>query len=459
MAETVLMPKLGLTMESGVIVSWLKKEGETVQKGEGLIEVESDKSTVAVDSQYSGTLLKIYHHAGEEVPCGKPIAVMGEPGDEVPEIAPASDGARGERHGVDGQAAQSEGSTAGVQRASQSGSSANAKRIIASPRARRYARQHGIDLSSVGEGGGAGGRIEERDLIRYQEYQKPVGGRISPLAKRVAELNEIDLAGVVGSGPGGKILRDDVERARLQTGENLPVGPRDSTPRSEIPVSRLRARIAERLSASVLTAPHYYLSLSIAVENLLAVRQDINSQGDESRISLTAMLIKIVGLLLKSHPLMNSWWAEDRIILHENADIAVAVSTDEGLLAPVVRSCQKKSMRQIDSELKELIAKTKRGQIQPHDYENPTFTISNLGMYNIESFTAIINPPASAILAVGKIIEKPVVVRGDVVVRPVMQTTVSCDHRVIDGAVSAAFLSDLKEVIENPLRTVLEPWY
>ena len=459
MAEMVLMPKLGLTMESGVIVKWLKNEGEAIQKGEGLIEVESDKSTVAVDAQYSGTLLKIYHHSGGEVPCGTTIAVIGEQGEGVPESAPASGGARPEQQSVNGKSMRMEGSTASIQGEPPPVSRPNVEKIIASPRARHYARQQGIDLYSVGEGSGAGGRIEERDLLRYQERQKSLRGKISPLAKRVAELNEIDLGVVVGSGAGGRILRDDVEKARLQNGERQQVQTEGSTPRTEIPVSRLRARIAERLSASVLTAPHYYLSLSIVVENVLAVREEINSREDGSSISFTAMLIKIVGLLLKGHPLMNSWWAEESIVLHENADIAVAVSTAEGLLAPVIRSCQKKSLRQIDTELRELISRTKRGDLQPPDYQNPTFTVSNLGMYDIESFTAIINPPASAILAIGKIIEKPIAVHGEVVVKPVMQTTLSCDHRVIDGAVGATFLGALKEAIENPLRTILESGY
>lgn len=456
MASIVLMPKLGLTMERGFIVKWLKNEGDSIQKGDGLIEVESDKSTVEVDAQYSGVLMKIYHHAGEEVPCGTAIAVIGAQGEEVADISVVDGSARRKRQGARETTAQVAGSSQAEPVGSLTEQSPSGGRIVASPRARRYARQQGIELAKVGIGSGPGGRIEEKDVRRYEEQTNQSSRRIRPLAKSISELKEVDPEGTQECSEGGRILREDVEsvwahRTGLvkQEGESQP-------DRIEIPLSRMRGRIADRLSASVTSTPHFYLSLSINMENMLAMREEINRLREEAKISITSMLVKIVGFLMKSYPWMNLRWFEDRIILHNAVDVAVAVSTGEGLLAPVLRNCQCKSLRQIDTELKVLISKAKQGNLQQNDYQNPTFTISNLGMYGIESFTAIINPPASVILSVGRILEKPIVSRGEVVVKPIMQATLGCDHRVIDGATAAPFLTALKETIENPLRILLE---
>lgn len=440
MAEAVLMPKLGLTMDSGLILGWMKREGEAVAKGEGLFEVESDKSNVAVEAQSSGTLIKIVHGSGETIECGKVIAYIGVPGEKPPATADDT-----KPHALDLPPSGRDGA--------ESESATRSGRVIASPRARKAARERGVDLSLVGRGSGTNGRIEERDVLRFAEQELPgeLSIKASPLARKLASLHGLDLSSVHGRGPGGRIVRDDVQEAAQTQRRPSPAEV------LELPVSKIRSRIADRLSTSFFGAPHYYLKTSVDMEQLLACRDPQDRGAKSEKVpSIDALVAKVATPLLQRHPLINASWQGSRIILFQHVDIGFAVATDEGLITPVVRHCEDKSLAVIDEELRQLAGKAKEGRLLPADYQDNTFTITNLGMFDIESFTAIINPPASAILAVGKVIQKPVVRLGELAARPVAELVLGCDHRVIDGAVGAAFLRDLKKALERPLLLMLE---
>ena len=430
-------------MESGLILGWLKKEGDTVVKGENLVEVESDKSNVAVEAQLSGTLIKIVHGSGEEVPCGQVIAYMGLPGEEL--LTPLQQTKANEQRRVPSASPDVPEPDEVESRPAQN---VLPGRVIASPRARKTAREHGVNITQIDSGSGAGGRIEEQDVLRFLESNRTKQSSIkaSPLAQKVAAQHGLDLAAVRGSSAGGRITREDVQKAvQHKTGER-------GSGSQELPVSKIRSRIAERLSSSFFSAPHYYLNLSADMEQLLACRQAPRAGKASERVpSINALLAKIVAPLLIKHPLVNASWQGERILLFQHVDIGFAVATDEGLITPVIRRCEEKSVKEIDEELVQLVLKAKEGKLLPADYQDNTFTITNLGMFDIESFTAIINPPASAILAVGKIIKKPVVSGDELTIRPMAELVLGCDHRVIDGAVGAAFLKDLKSWLELPL--------
>jgi pyruvate dehydrogenase E2 component (dihydrolipoamide acetyltransferase) len=432
MSNNVLMPKLGLTMETGLILRWLKQEGEKVARGEGLFEVESDKSTVEVESEFSGVLLKRYYGEGVEVPCTRVIAVIGEAGEPVPDLMPADEG------GAEPQRTESEQPAADDAPA---GGPEQSGRILASPRARRYAREHGVDLALIPGGSGHGGRIEEKD-VRAAE-RSGVRPASSPLARKIAAREQVELAALAGSGPGGRIVKEDV----LAALDGASPAPGQAV---TLPVSRMRSLIAERLSAAKRDIPHYTLNLSIDMTTFLETRRFYNQRHGDPLLSVNTLLVKGVSVALGRHPLLNASWGETVITLHPRIDIAVAVATESGLLTPVVRDCSAKSAGAIETELQGLIVRAREGKLLPEDYQNPTFTISNLGSYGIEHFTAIINPPAAAILAVGRIMEKPVGLDGGIVLRPLMSATLSCDHRLVDGAVGAAFLRELKDIIEKP---------
>ncbi len=384
MGSYVRMPTLGLTMKSGLIIRWLKKEGDSVAQGDKLVEIESDKSTFEYESESSGILQKCYYEEGSEIGCQRVIAFIGSPGEKSPPQPPDEETGGGHPVMEQGPAAI-EG-----QLSHQPGGMRRSGRQPVSPRARRYARENCIDLSGLPGGSGSGGRIEERDVIAYQ--------RAKP-----------------------ELLK----------------------------VSRMRAAISRRLSESKASAPHYYLSLSITMELVQEERARARERIRGKGPSLNAVLIKAASTSLERHPAVHSSWSGENILRHHRADIALAVATPNGLLTPVVHDCYGKSVEQIDAELQMLFDAAKRSDLKPQDYEGATFTISNLGPYDIESFTAIINPPASAILAVGKIMERPVVVEHTIVVKPMMSVTMSCDHRVIDGAEAAAFVKEFKGILET----------
>jgi pyruvate dehydrogenase E2 component (dihydrolipoamide acetyltransferase) len=418
MPEKVLMIALSPTMETGTLARWRKKEGDTVASGDVLCEVETDKATMDYESSSEGTLLKILLPEGGQAKVGDLIAIIGKPGEDISALvaekpapaAPASPAVKA----PSGQPARKTAPQPPAAAAPPAAHPARpAGRVRSSPLARKLAAQRGIDLAAL-RGSGPEGRIVKRDLEAAPAGAAPAAGR----------------AGFTPSAP-----------------ELLKPGPGDQS----VPVSRMRKIIAKRLSESMYTSPHFYLTVAVGMDELLGARAHMNA-GREKKISVNAFLMALAGRTLARHPQVNTSWNGDTFLRHASADIGLAVALPEGLITPVVRDCGRKGIAAIDAELVDLIARARLGKLAPEEYSGATFSISNLGTSGIDEFTAIINPPGSAILAVGAV-RKEAVVREDdsIVVRQRMRITLSCDHRVIDGAVGAAFLRELADMLENPL--------
>jgi pyruvate dehydrogenase E2 component (dihydrolipoamide acetyltransferase) len=415
MPEKVLMIALSPTMETGTLARWRKKEGDVVASGDVLCEVETDKATMDYESSSEGTLLKILLPEGGQARVGDVIAVIGKPGEDISGLlaekgpaaaAPAPAAAKAAPAAARAPAAPAKQPLAAEQRPT--------GRIKSSPLARKLAAQRGVDIASL-RGSGPEGRIVKRDL------------------------EGLPAAGRTGSGGPGS--------AQAPAPAPLQPAPGDQV----VPLSQMRKIIARRLSESMYSAPHYYLTVAVGMDELLASRTRLNA-GREKKLSVNAFLMALAGRTLARHPQVNSSWNGDSYLRHATADIGLAVAMPEGLITPVVRDCGRKGIAAIDAELVDLISRARAGKLAPAEYSGATFTISNLGMSGIDEFTAIINPPGSAILAVGAVRKEAVVEKDDaIVVRQRMRVTLSCDHRVIDGAVGAAFLRELADMLENPM--------
>lgn len=419
MEEVVLMPRLSDTMTEGVIAGWHKKVGDTVKKGEVLADIETDKATMELESYKDGTLLYQGADAGSVIKVNDLLCIIGKETLDVAAIVAAVKG---------GPAVAAATSNPAPANASAPTSSVPAQSLTSTDHA---------------------GRIFA-----------------SPLAKKLAAEKGIDLAIIKGSGDNGRIIRNDVETftpAAVQS--STPIQVSSPTPAAasvvtgkesfeEVPVSQMRKVIAKRLSESLFTAPHFYLTMSVDMDAAVAARARLNEQSGV-KISFNDMVVKATALALQQNPKVNSSWLGDRIRYNHHINIGVAVAVDDGLLVPVVRFANTKTLTQIGAEVKLFAQKAKDKKLQPSDWEGSTFTISNLGMFGIDQFTAIINPPDACILAVGGISQVPVVKNGQVVPGNVMKLTMSCDHRVVDGATGAAFLQTLKSLLEEPLRMLL----
>ena len=426
MAEPILMLALSPTMEEGTITRWHKKEGDTVANGDLLCEVETDKAVMEYESVSKGTLLAILVPDGGRARVGAPIAVVGKPGEDVsafrePEArAPAQLEAR-----------------------------APAPQAAAAPSRGPVAAPMGAAAQSRGPA-----------AMQGREAASPSGLRrikASPLARRLARERGLDLGGLRGSGPGGRVVKRDLEGAGRMGLAARASGPAGG---QRLPITGKRRVIAQRVSESKQNAPHYYLKIDLIADRLLEARQRLNArlaaQGAEGKVSLNSFLIKLSAETLKRHPVVNSSWQGDHILAYDRADIGLAVAQEDGLITPVVRDCGAKGILAIERELADLVARARTNRLRPEEYTGATFTITNLGSYGILEFSAIINPPGSAILAVGRVHRQPVVEEGDQLrVRSQLILTLSCDHRVVDGAVGAAFLSDLKAMIEDPIEALL----
>ncbi|MEY4594684.1 MAG: hypothetical protein RIQ47_1094 [Bacteroidota bacterium] len=420
MAEIVRMPKMSDTMTEGVVAKWHKKVGDSIKPGDVVAEIETDKATMEFESYQEGTLLYIGIEEGKGAPVDSVLAILGKPGEDYKALL---EQAAATKQDVPKQAASAPApapapaptptpipapvSTPQVAPAAPkvAASMADDSRMKASPLARRLAAEKGIDLRQV-MGSGDHGRIVKRDIDWFKPGQF-VG------------------SGVALSG----LTKESFEVAN---------------------VSQMRKTIARRLSESMFTAPHFYLTVSIDMEPVMSARESINAVTG-SKVSFNDFVIKAAASALRQHPKVNSSWLGDTIRTNHHVNIGVAVAVEEGLLVPVVRFADTKTLRQINAEVKTYAAKAKDKKLQPSDWEGNTFTISNLGMYGIEDFTAIINPPDACILAVGGILEKPVVKNGQVVPGHEMKVTLSCDHRVVDGASGAEFLRTFKGLLENPV--------
>jgi pyruvate dehydrogenase E2 component (dihydrolipoamide acetyltransferase) len=428
--EVVLMPRLSDTMTDGVIASWQKKVGDPVKKGEILAEIETDKATMDLESYKNGTLLYIGAEKGEKIAVNDLLCIIGEKGkvdiDKIVNAAKAQSG--GEK----------------AQAVSEKTDRVNGAKEVASQEAPSEQVTAQEPASS-----GANGRI-----------------KASPLAKRLAEEKGIDLRNVHGTGDGGRITKEDIDNYKPQVevqrpqerkaepAKYIPSAPVGEESFEEVPVSQMRKIIAKRLVESKFTAPHFYLTMAIDMDKAVESRAKLN-ETSPVKISFNDIVLKACAVALKQHPAVNSSWLGDKIRRNHHIHIGVAVAVDEGLLVPVVRFADTKSLSQIGAEVKEFAQKAKDKKLQPKDWEGNTFTISNLGMFGIEEFTAIINPPDSCILAIGGIQQVPVVKDGQIKIGNVMKVTMSCDHRVVDGATGSAFLQTLKALLEEPLRMLV----
>ncbi len=440
MAEQVLMLALSPTMEEGTIVKWHKKEGDSITQSDIICEVETDKATMEYESVNEGTLLKILVSGGGQAKVGEPIAVVGEPGEDISTLVEAAE-----------QKAKPAAVTA----------EPAASKPTGAPQAERE------EAGSAAAPAGAAGTIPSAPQV-------PVGElKASPLARKMAMEHGIDMRVLRGSGPAGRIVKRDIEKAlRPEVSRGLAeaagiqgpaapafipaaAGPTASGKDERIPFSGKRKIIAQRLTESKFSAPHYYLRIDVDAGPMMAARQRLNARLPKDpvgKVSPNAFLIKFVAETLKKYPVVNSSWQTDGILRFGKIDIGLAVAQEDGLITPVLRDCGSKGIVQIDREAKVLIDKARSNKLTPEEYSGATFTITSLGTSGILEFTAIINPPGSAILAVGRIHNAPVVGEdGTIGVRSQMILTLSCDHRVIDGAVGAAFLSDLKAFIEYPI--------
>ena len=420
MAEIIYMPKLSDTMTEGVVAEWTKKVGDKVASGEVLAEIETDKATMEFESFFDGVLLHIGVEKGKAAPVNAVLAIIGKEGEDISALlagantpqpvaeAVAPDPAPTTQPTPVAQPIAAAAPTPTPQPAPVAASNASG-RVIASPLAKKLAEEKGINIATVA-GTGEAGRIVKRDVDHYVPYTPA-----------------------------------------QQTFNAAPAGIESYT---EENVSQMRKTIARRLAESKFTAPHFYLTLDIDMDSAIKARKSMN-QMDGVKVSFNDMVVKAVAMSLKQHPTINSSWLGDVIRRNHHVHIGIAVAVDEGLLVPVVRFADTKGLTQIGAEVKDFAQKAKDKKLQPSDWEGNTFTISNLGMFGIEAFTAIVNPPDSCILAVGGIKEVPVVKNGQVVPGNVMKVTLSCDHRVVDGASGAAFLQTLKNYLENPVNMLL----
>jgi len=413
----IRMPLLSDTMTEGVIAEWHKKVGDKVKDDDVLADVETDKATMEVMGYATGTLLHIGVQKGEAAKVNGIIAIVGPEGTDVSGILAAGDAPT--KKADASPAAEASKEEAKTEAAPVAVSNANGGRIIASPLAKKIAKDKGIDLAQVA-GSAEGGRIIKKDVENFTPSSAP--------AKTEAPAASSEKAAAA------PVIPTYVGEERY----------------TEKPVSQMRKVIAKRLGESLFTAPHFYLTISIDMDNAMAARTQINTVAPV-KVSFNDIVIKAVAVALKKHPAVNSSWGGDKIRFNEHTNIGVAMAVEDGLLVPVVRFADGKSLSHISAEVKEYGAKAKAKKLQPADWEGSTFTVSNLGMFGIDEFTSIINSPDGAILSVGAIQAVPVVKNGAVVPGNVMKLTLGCDHRVVDGATGAAFLQTLKQLLEAPV--------
>lgn len=454
MAETVTMPKLGFDMAEGTLVRWVVPEGGEVDRGAVLAEIETDKATVEVESNFSGTLLRQLVQEGTVIPVGEPIAVIGEPGEKVEEQAPTEEVVAAASDATAGGFTAKELAEGEVE-TGRGAATAQPKEVREpSSQAKEQQAEESAEKAQAEEG-------EETGL--------PGGMRASPVARRLAEERGIDLSKVKGSGPLGRIIKKDVEAyAEKAPAEEPAAAPArapeaaapaparaaepGAVPGEQVPLSRLRAAIGRRMVEAKQQVPHFYVTIDVAMEALMDMRKQINAALPEGeKLSVNDFIVKAAALALREFPSLNASFNGDSLIRHENINIGVAVAVENGLLTVVCRNADQKSLRQISNEVRTMAGRAREGKVRPDEIEGSTFSISNLGMFDVDHFIAIINPPEAAILAIGSAIEVPVVKDGAIVPGWRMKATLSVDHRVSDGAEAARFLQVLKPYLEQPL--------
>lgn len=422
MAEIVRMPKLSDTMTEGVVAEWHKKVGDSVSEGDLIAEIETDKATMEFESFYDGILLHIGVEKGAAAPVNDILAIIGEKGEDIEAILKEA--------GTTSSAAEPAKEEKKVEQ------SAPIEEV-------KVADEPAVADEVVSAPMGSNGTTESRVFA-------------SPLAKKMAAERGINLSTVSGSGENSRIVKRDIENyqpaaASSNVAYSAPVGEESYT---DEPLSQMRKAIARTLSASKFSAPHFYLKMEVDMDNAIAARKAINAD-DDVKISFNDMVIKAVASALRKHPKVNADWLGDAIRYNNHIHVGVAVAVDEGLVVPVVKFTDTKGFAQIGAEIKDLASRARDKKLQPQEMEGGTFAVSNLGMFGIEDFTSIINPPNGCILSVGQIKQTPVVKNGEIVPGNVMKLSLSCDHRVVDGAIGSAFLQTLKNLLENPVKMIV----
>jgi pyruvate dehydrogenase E2 component (dihydrolipoamide acetyltransferase) len=439
MATPIIMPKFGQMTEDSAIVEWLKKEGDKVAKGDILFTVETDKSVMDVESFEAGTLLKIVVKPGVSVPVQSTVGFLGQPGEAIPEVAapvpaPAPKPQAGGRAVPSAPAAPLPGAVApslpSLQPSSPPPPQPSLFRI--SPRAVALARDCVIDPARI-RGSGPSGRVVEKDVRAYLEAKNYSQLRISPAAKQLAAKEKLDVLAIQGTGDSGRINVADVQRALAEKPK---------------PMSKMRQIIAQRLAQSVVTAPHFFVTVEVDMTDLVKFRAQLKEKG--APYTVTDFISQAVVLTLKEFPEVNSATDGKTTRWNSRVHLGVAVSLEQGLVVPVVRNADELTLAELNARSKELADKARTGKLAPDEMTGSTFTISNMGMLDVENFTAIINPGESAILAVSSTLKKPVVRDDKVVVRSIMKMTLSSDHRIIDGAMAARFVNAVKQKLEDP---------
>lgn len=417
------MPKLSPTMEEGQIATWVKAEGDAIEANESIAEVDTDKATMEMTSLEPGTLLKILVQAGENAKLGQTIGIIGEKGEDFSALLKEIE-------------AENTSNGASAAKAEEGQAEPKAAEAVESPQPKT------VDPKPKSEAQSSNGRLF-----------------VSPIAARMASENGLDLRLIAGSGPNGRIIKRDIESAL----ESQVSGPKSQTPSfgqtSEVfgasafreeNTTPMRRTIAKRLGESTGPVPTFFLTVEIEMDNALEFRKQINDAIAPEKVSVNDIIVKVAAMASMKHPFINSSYRDDKIRFYENADIGVAVAIDEGLITPIIRSANKKGIAEISREVRVLVEKARDKKLQPEEYSGATFSISNLGMFGIKEFTAIINPPEAAIFAIGAAKPTAIVKYGEIVVRNVMTVTMSCDHRVIDGATGAKFLQTFRQLLENP---------
>jgi pyruvate dehydrogenase E2 component (dihydrolipoamide acetyltransferase) len=440
MAQAVILPKLGQATEESTIVKWLKKEGEPVRKGDILFEMETDKAVLEAESFFAGTLLKILVPEGSTVPVNTVVAYIGKPGESVPAAAPAPTVAKTPAPQAPGNSpvpgkpvatAAPAPVTAAPAAAPVAAPPPVAEKMFISPRARALVKKKGIAAEGI-RGTGPNGRITEADVAAYLKDKNYDALRITPAAKQQAIREKLDILALRGTGEGGRIMTADVERAMAER------------PR---PMSRMRQVIAQRLTQSVVTSPHFYVTVSADMGNIVELRRELKAR--QVSLTVTDFILEAVVLALQEFPVLNSVTDGKTIRWNSAVHLGVATSIPEGLVVPVIRNAQELALAGLHDAAVALAQKAREGRLRPDEMAGSTFTVSNMGMLNVESFTAIINPGEAAILAVSSTVETPVARDGKVVIRPIMKMTLSSDHRLVDGAMAAQFINCIKNKLED----------
>ena len=439
MSVNVTMPKMGMTMKEGKVSKWYKKEGDSVEKGEDLVEVETEKITNKIESPGSGLVFQIVVPVGESVPVGTILAVIAQAGEQPERIEGIQVGEVEEVQGAAGSSQAAETKTEPQEK----------KRIMSTPSARRLAKELGVDLSLV-TGSGPQGKIKEADVVKFHE-EGPPAPKITPLAAEIARQEGLDISTIAGTGEGGKITKEDVERA-LAASKAAPQAPPSEV--RVIPLAGMRKTIADNMHASLQTAAQLTAFTEVDVTEMVRFRDMMRAEfarDDTVKISYNDIIVMATARALMRHPIMNSTLVGEEILLHDTVNLGIAVALPEGLIVPKLRNAEKKSLLEVAKEVRELAQKAREGALAVEEVTDGTFTISNVSMLGMDGFTPVLNPPETGILGVGRVIEKPAVFNGEIAIRHMMTLSLTFDHRVVDGAPAMTFLRDLARYLAQPM--------